>query len=323
MEMLSNEAMLGKRLSLSVTQILAWCALVAISACCEAQNSSIATQLAPHTKLHRRIEVMLRSQFNIPADVDVSFGATAKSNIPGFQELPITFSRDGKSSTENFLLSDNGDTIARLEKVDISRSPADKISIQNRPVRGSSNAKVTVVMFDDLECPYCAQMHTVLSSETAAHYKGMVRFIYEDYPLEGHPWATHAAVDANCLASQNGDAYWNFVDYVHSHAEEISKGTRDVQTIFKTLDILAYTEGQRSKLDLVKLGSCTAKQDESEVRASIKQGDELNVDRTPTLFVNGERVAGVPVQLLWIAIDRALRDEGVESHAENITAARK
>jgi protein-disulfide isomerase len=290
---------------------------------CEAQNNSIAAQLTLHSQLRRRVEVMIRSQFNVLPDVTVSIGTPSKSDIPGYQNLPITFSRGGKSSTSTFLLSNNGETVARLEQFDISRDPADKLPTQNRPIRGSSNAKVTVVMFDDLECPYCAQMHAMVFPETADHYKGMVRFIYADFPLEGHPWAMHSAINANCLASQNGDAYWNFVDYVHSHSQEISSGTHDLQAIFKTLDILTYNEGQRSKLDLAELKNCTTKQDDSEVKASIKHGEDLGVDRTPTFFVNGEHLTGVPVQLLWVAIDRALRDEGIQPPSQAESAENK
>ena len=85
------------------------------------------------------------------------------------------------------------------------------------------------------------------------------------------------------------------------------------QQAFKTLDKLAHEEGERSKLDVAKLDACIAKQDESVVRASMKQGDSLGVNGTPTLFINGERISGaLPQAELWIAIDRALREAGVQ-----------
>ena len=40
--------------------------------------------------------------------------------------------------------------------------------------------------------------------------------------MEIHPWAMHAAVDANCLAAQNSDAYWDFADYIHANQHEVS-----------------------------------------------------------------------------------------------------
>ena len=66
-------------------------------------------------------------------------------------------------------------------------------------------------------------MHQQLFPAIQDHYKGLVKFIYKDFPLvEIHPWAMHAAVDSGCLAEQNGDAYWRFVDYLHGHTDEVT-----------------------------------------------------------------------------------------------------
>jgi protein-disulfide isomerase len=269
--------------------------------------------------------VLVRSQFEVPPNVDVAIGATGKSEFPGFQSLPITFSSNGKQTVVNFLLSNDGNTVARLERFDISHSPADTITTQNRPLRGTPEAKVTIVNFDDLECPYCAKMHEQLFPATLDRYKGLVKFYYKDYPLvEIHPWAMHASINSACLADQNAEAYWKFVDYVHSHGEVVTGTNHDVHEATKTLDKLAHDEGQRSGLDLTKLDACIAKQDEALVRASMKQGDSLGVNGTPTLFINGERLSGaLPQAELWIAIDRALREAGVQPPPQVAETAKK
>jgi protein-disulfide isomerase len=308
----------GKVVALVLRRTLVWCLLLTCAAGCKAQSPSSAASISPSpvptSQLNRRIEVLVRSQFEVPPNVDVTVGTTSKSEFAGFENLPITFSSNGKRSVVNFLLSNDGNTVARLERFDISHSPAEMISTQNRPVRGSQEAKVTIVNFDDLECPYCARMHEQLFPGTEDHYKGLVKFIYKDYPLvEIHPWAMHAAIDSGCLAEQNGDAYWRFVDYVHEHTSAVTGTTHDNHEAFKTLDKLAHDEGQRSTLDLAKLDACIAKQDETPVRASMKQGDSLGVNGTPTLFINGERISGaLPEAELRIAIDRALREGGVQ-----------
>jgi protein-disulfide isomerase len=291
---------------------------MSLSAGCKAQSppstASNNTSPVPTPQLNRRIEVLVRSQFEVPPNVDVAIGTTSKSEFPGFENLPITFSSNGKQTVVNFLLSSDGNTVARLERFDISHSPADMISLQNRPLRGTPEAKVTIVNFDDLECPYCARMHEQLFPATFDRYKGLVKFFYKDYPLiEIHPWAMHAAVNADCLADQNPEAYWKFVDYVHSHGSDITGPAKDVHEAEKTLDKLAREEGQRSTLDQARLDACIVKQDESVVRASMKQGDSLGVNGTPTLFINGERISGaLPQPELWTAIDRALREAGVQ-----------
>ena len=106
---------------------------------------------------------------------------------------------------------------------------------------------------------------------TLDRYKGLVKFVYIDYPLvEIHPWAMHAAVNANCLAAQNGTAYWNYVDYLHTHGQDVSGPDRDVAKSTAMLDKLADQEGARDSLDAAKLDACVAKQDDSEDRG----GDE-------------------------------------------------
>jgi protein-disulfide isomerase len=175
---------------------------------------------------------------------------------------------------------------------------------------------VTVINFDDLECPYCARMHQSLFPNTINRYKDKVRFVYKDDPLaEIHPWATHAAVNANCLAAQNGDAYWKYVDYLHSHGQEINgEGQdRDVQKSYAALDRIAKDEGTVAKLDLGKLSACIAKQDETKVKESAKQADALGIEGTPALFIEGERINGaMPQEQVWMVIDRALRAAGEE-----------
>ncbi|HUZ05826.1 MAG TPA: thioredoxin domain-containing protein, partial [Acidobacteriaceae bacterium] len=167
---------------------------------------------------------------------------------------------------------------------------------------------------DDLECPFCARMHQELFPATMDHYKGQLRIIYKDYPLvDIHPWAMHAAVDSNCLAALSPKGYWNFVDYVHAHGDEISgnQNQPDLPATMKRLDQLAEQEGKRQGADTARLDSCIAKQDESAVRASMKEGDALGVDGTPTMFTNGERSTGaIPQQTLWSIIDRAIVDAG-------------
>jgi protein-disulfide isomerase len=107
------------------------------------------------------------------------------------------------------------------------------------------------------------------------------------------------------------------VDYVHEHTSEIAGAGHDEHEAGKNLDKLAHDEGQRSKLDLTRLDACIAKQDEAPVKASMKQGDSLGVNGTPTLFINGERISGaLPDEELRTAIDRALREAGVQPPPE-------
>jgi protein-disulfide isomerase len=282
---------------------------VALAAGCKAQS----TAAPADPGLSRRIEVTVRSQLNIPPDINVAVGQRTPSQFPGYDTLPVMLSRGARSQKVDLLISKDNKTLARLDTFSLEKNPALNIDVSGRPVRGNPNAKVTVINFDDLECPYCARMHQQLFPDTLDRYKDKVRFIYKDDPLvEIHPWAMHAAVDANCLAEQNGDVYWKYVDYLHTHGQEINGSDRDIHKSFAALDRVAKDEATVGKLDTAKIDACIAKQDETKVKESRQEADTLGIDGTPAVFVEGERVNGgaVPEEQLWMVIDRALRAAG-------------
>jgi protein-disulfide isomerase len=145
-----------------------------------------------------------------------------------------------------------------------------------------------------------------------------VRFVYKDDPLtELHPWAMHAAVDANCLAAQSDKVYWAYVDYLHAHGDEVTGDQRDLNKSFAALDRIARQEATVNTLNGPALDACIAKQDETQIKVSVKLAETLQIEGTPAVYVNGEKVNGgaVPVDQLWMAIDRALRAEGEQPPA--------
>jgi protein-disulfide isomerase len=307
----------GERVDVRVyrSRFLMGCLLACAIAGCRAQGVPAGNNAA----LDRRIEVLVRSQLNVPNDWEITAGSRGPSAVAGFDTLTLIFTPGaGASNTAqvqklDFLISKDGATLARLSKWDLNKTPLDTITVAGRPVRGASQAKVEIVNFDDLECAFCARMHAELFPETLEHYKGLIKIVYKDDPLtEIHPWALHAAVDANCLAGLDPGAYWNYVDYLHTHGEDITGPDHNTAKSSALLDKLAREEGARGQLNQAALDSCLARQDQSTVLASIKEADGLHIDGTPTLFVNGERIAGAqPVSAVWSAIDRALKAEGI------------
>ena len=261
--------------------------------------------------LQRQIELQVRSQFDLEPNIAISIGARTPSTITGYDTIPVTLSRGGRTQELDLLISKDNKTLARLSTWDLAKDPSTSIDLAGRPIRGNPAAKVTIVNFDDLECPYCARMHAELFPTTLDHYGSLIRLIYKDSPLEEHPWAMHASVDANCLATQSGTVYWSYVDYVHGHTQEISGDNHDPTKSFAALDRIARQEATLGKLDEQALNVCLSKQDEAGVKASTKEADALGLEGTPMLFINGEKVNGaVPQDMLWAAIDRALRAAG-------------
>jgi len=277
---------------------------------CAAQSST------PNAELDRRIEREIRAQYDLPAKVNVNLGPhTAAPEFPNFDSMVVTLSLDQKKVSYNFLVSKDGKTLIRITRMDLSKDPFDevmkKIDIQGRPVRGNKDAKVTIVNFDDFECPFCARMHGELTQDILRSYGDKIKVVYKDYPLTTiHPWAKHAAIDANCLASQNPNAYWSFADEIHAHAGDMSHGMTFDQQKDK-LDLITIEQGQKAGLNIDTLQACVKAQKDDVVRASMNEAELLGIDSTPTMFINGQKISGaVPPEDLKAAINRALLDAG-------------
>jgi protein-disulfide isomerase len=273
--------------------------------------------------LNKKIERQVRSYYKIPAEVHVIVGTPSPSpEMPNYESVVVTIDNGGKKQDLSFLVSKDRISLMRVIKFDLNKDPfaetMSKIDTSGRPVRGAKASKVVVVNFDDFECPFCSRMHQTLFPQILKEYGDRVTFIYKDYPLvEIHPWATHAAVDANCLAAQNGDAYWDFADYIHSNQREVNnEKTPAART--DVLDRLTVSQGQKHNLDVGKLQACIKAQDETAVKASMKEGEAIGVDATPALFINGQKLDGaVPIGEVRAALDQALKDANlpVPDHA--------
>jgi len=160
----------GEVVVLTYRGLLVSCSVFVLSLECCAQiqlGSAAPNSASPSApSCARQIEVLLRSQYSVPPDYDIVFGARSESNIGDFDTLPVTFVYQGKQTTVDFLISRDGGTLARLEKFDIKQNPAFSIDVRNRPVRENPDAKVEIVNFDDLECPYCAMLNDEILPET-------------------------------------------------------------------------------------------------------------------------------------------------------------
>jgi len=270
-------------------------------------------QSAP-PELGQLVERQIRAHYSLPPEMKVTVGPTRPSEFPNYDALTITLGSSPKKQELDFLLSKDRKTLVRMSKMDLTRDPyaeiMKKIDVTGRPTRGNKDAKVVAINYDDFECAFCARMHQQLFPTIFQEYGDRVLFIYKDFPLEEiHPWAVHAAVDANCLAAQNNDAYWDYADFLHANQHTISGGRDNQNTV---LDRLAAFEAQKRNLDGTKLQACMKAQDERVVRASMQEGDDLGVTATPMMFVNGQKIDGaVPADTVRAVLDRALKDAGV------------
>jgi protein-disulfide isomerase len=281
---------------------------------CAAQSSS--------PDLDRRIERQIRVNYSVPPQVGIVVGARKPdAEFTAYDDLVVSFVIADKKQDQNFLLSKDGKTLIRMTRLDLTKDPyseaMSKIDLSGRPVRGGKDAKVTIVNYDDFQCPFCARMHETLNNEILKEYGDKIKLVYKDFPLvEIHPWAKHAAIDANCLAKMNQSAYWDFADAIHANAGTISKTQGGIPTQFEAVDKLALDEGKKAGVNADELQACVKAQKDDKVTASMAEAELMGVDSTPTIFVNGQKLSGaVPGPELKAIIDKALMDAGVQAPA--------
>ncbi|MGB8886582.1 MAG: thioredoxin domain-containing protein [Candidatus Korobacteraceae bacterium] len=284
--------------------------------CAVAVAQSTVAPLSP--EVAQRVQRQVRAYFNMPPEVIITIGKPGSSEFPNYETLPVTMSLKEKTQTLDFLISTDGKTLIRMMKLDLTKDvyaeTMNKIKLADRPIRGNPDAKVTIVNFDDFECPFCARMHSTLMTEILPQYQDKIRIIYKDYPLVSiHPWAQHAANDANCLAKESPQGYWQLADYLHANQRTISGSQQNVQASFNELDRVTLDFGKKNGTDLTQLQACIKAQSDTIVKASMAEGDTVNVTATPTVFVNGERLEGaLDANEVRAALNRELLAAGVQ-----------
>lgn len=173
------------------------------------------------------------------------------------------------------------------------------------PSTGDASKALEFVEFADFECPHCKAVQPtikkLLSDYPTAH------FVYQNFPLvEIHPEAFKAAEYGTCVAKLSGnEAFFKFSDAVFENQEGLTPASAD-----KTLQDAATKAGA----DAAKVAACSTEPATKEaVESSIKLGQKLNVNGTPTLFVNGFGVAidGLPYQTLQQIIAFRAQQDGV------------
>jgi protein-disulfide isomerase len=160
------------------------------------------------------------------------------------------------------------------------------------PVKGSAAAPVTVVVFSDFQCPFCAKVEPTLKQIEQA-YGDKVRIAWKHRPLPFHPNAVPAAEAAEAAREQG--KFWPMHDKLFAGQQQLSSASYEKWA-------------QELGLDLAKFRAAVAS---GKYKARIQEDDalatSLGVDGTPTMLVNGEPVVGaVPFENFKAVIDRQL-----------------
>ena len=167
--------------------------------------------------------------------------------------------------------SSASDIKANMEPLVDSLRPRE-INIKGRPLYGNERAPVTVVVFADFECPHCRQEAPVLR-QAIDQFRGKAKLVYKHFPLSGHVRAKAASI-ATVAAMEQGK-FWEMHDIVFEN-----------QTALEDADIRKYA--QKIGLDMGKFdASYKAKKGQDLVEEDRVEGEKLDIQGTPAVFVNG------------------------------------
>jgi len=247
--------------------------------------------------------------------VEVSVGDPKPCPVPGFSELDIELTYQKIKVERVYYVSADGKAIVSGNLYSLNDSPfrttLDKLQFKDAPSKGPANAAVTIVVFGDLQCPYCRTETKLLNNEVMKKYPQQVRVVYKDFPLEAHDWARKAAIGAHCVEQQDAAAFWAYEDFMYSRQGDITKDN---------LDAAMLVFAKQQNLDAMGLTTCVQNQVTAPiVDESLKQGLSLGIDKTPALFINGRLMLGeLPLETLEMVIDIELKRK---AEAGKVTAA--
>jgi protein-disulfide isomerase len=143
------------------------------------------------------------------------------------------------------------------------------------PELGSPDAIVTIVEWADFECPYCRLVSPILD-DLVKRFPGQVRLVYKFYPLGAHP---HGEIAARAgVAAQNQGKFWEMHHLMFENQERLEQADLDRYAKQIGLDLPKY------RTDL------TAKETGERIEKEKKQAEEVGLEGTPFVFINGRYV---------------------------------
>lgn len=188
-----------------------------------------------------------------------------------------------------------------------TRMPAGRVPVPSpdAPSRGPLGAPVTIQIFSDFECPFCAMAAPVVR-ELESEFGGSVRIVWRNLPLTMHPHAELAAeTGLELYAERGGAAFWRFHDATFAAQRNgLDEGV-----------ILALAEAQG--IDRERYRTALASRTHvPKIEADVTAADKAGINGTPAFLVNDWLAVGaLPYPELRLVVVQALRDVGAGAGA--------
>jgi 2-hydroxychromene-2-carboxylate isomerase len=171
------------------------------------------------------------------------------------------------------------------------------IDLKGSPSEGATSPAVTVVEWADFECPFCGIAAPLLKA-LVERYPNQVQLVFKNYPLSAHEHSEQAARAA--VAAFHQGKFWQ----LNQAMFESQKSGLDDTTLLK----LAREQGLDMKaFEADRASEATA----DAVARDRKQADELGLEGTPMIYINGRHFSLEHFDLRqdlqpWIELEIAL-----------------
>jgi protein-disulfide isomerase len=231
------------------------------------------------------VNAFMHATFGYDPQLTWKISSIKPSEAEGLTEVNVAMSSPQGQGTQRFFVSEDGKHAVVGEIIPFGAHPFQhaRMELQNKAngsARGPASAPVMVVEFSDLQCPHCKEANPTL--ERLVKENPNVRFVFQNFPLSSHNWAEKAAQYADCVGRASNDAFWKFVDGVFAAQNDITAENAD-----QKLTEIADQSGAKGS----DIATCAAKPDtQARVEASVNLGKSLEVNSTPTVFINGRPV---------------------------------
>lgn len=154
--------------------------------------------------------------------------------------------------------------------------PADPALVnRSGQATGSAEARVTLTEFSDFFCPTCKTAEPFIAAIFEKH-ADKVKFIYRHFPLPQHPLAFKAAQAAEAAALQG--KFWEYKKEVFANQENLQESS------FETIAERLQLELERFRHDL------NSEETLKKVQQDLADAKTLNLNSTPSFFVDGEKI---------------------------------
>jgi protein-disulfide isomerase len=187
-------------------------------------------------------------------------------------------------------LREKAEIVTYLKRPPVYRAD---VSVAGAPAKGPETAQITIVKFEDFQCPFCKQAQPAFT-DILNRYNGKVRLVHKDLPLDSiHPAARQASEAARCAHDQG--KFWVLHDKLYEHAPKHT--IDDLRLYAKQVGL-----NQSSFEQCLSSGKYRAA-----VQKDVSEGAQLGITGTPTFFINGRELSGAQsVEAIAQIIDEEL-----------------